>query len=156
MKAISWDMRATRLLRIVKMHAIVQALIERTRSAVVHSICNYFICVFIIVILNHFLAGGWHFIGSVMEGSKYDSWIEKAFQDNSERYGNIPYRYFTSLHWSLTQLTPASLEVTPRNVYERIYSVIVLLFALNTFSSCESSITQAVTHIRNNNAQQLE
>jgi len=62
------------------------------------------------------------------------------------------------LHWSITQFTPASVEVAPVNVLERIYTVIVVLIAMVVFSSLVSSITNAMTNLRNmqNNRLQSE
>lgn len=69
---------------------------------------------------------------------------------------SLSYRYATSLHWSLTQFTPAAMEVYAKNLFERVYSVCVLLFALITFSSFVSSITNLMNHLRSINAQRLE
>merc|ERR1719181_2010605 len=63
------------------------------------------------------------------------------------------YLYTTSLHWSLTQFTPASMEVYPENARERTFAIVVLVFALVTFSSFVSSITNAMTHLRNMNSE---
>eukprot|EP00747_Dinoflagellata_sp_TGD_P080637 gnl/TRDRNA2_/TRDRNA2_160980_c1_seq2.p1 gnl/TRDRNA2_/TRDRNA2_160980_c1~~gnl/TRDRNA2_/TRDRNA2_160980_c1_seq2.p1 ORF type:complete len:364 (+),score=69.17 gnl/TRDRNA2_/TRDRNA2_160980_c1_seq2:96-1187(+) len=69
------------------------------------------------------------------------------------RNEKLTYRYATSLHWSLTQFTPASMSVQPHNIKERIYAIIVVLFAMITFSSFVSSITNAMTQLRNLNSQ---
>merc|ERR1712012_455507 len=61
----------------------------------------------------------------------------------------MPYLYATSLHWSLTQFTPASMEISARNIFERLYSVCVLLFAMLVFSSIVASITTSMTALRN-------
>ena len=49
---------------------------------------------------------------------------------------------------SLTQFTPASMEVTPKNTAERALTVVVLMFAMMVFSSFLSSITGAMTQLR--------
>merc|ERR1719419_1059299 len=54
----------------------------------------------------------------------------------------------TSLHWSLTQFTPAGMEVHAVNLQERTYSVFVLLFAMVTFSSFVSSITSGMMYLK--------
>ncbi|CAK0828465.1 unnamed protein product [Prorocentrum cordatum] len=64
--------------------------------------------------------------------------------------------YSTSLHWSLTQFTPASMEIFPRNVAERFFNVGIIVLALLVFSSFVSSITNAMNHIRNINATNTE
>lgn len=61
----------------------------------------------------------------------------------------LSYRYTTSLHWSLTQFTPASMEVTPENTTERVFSVVVLLFAMITFSSFVSMLTASMGALKN-------
>merc|ERR1719433_388980 len=52
------------------------------------------------------------------------------------------------MHWSLTQFTPACTEVHPITLGERIFAVLTLLFALIVFSSFVSSITSAMTSLR--------
>ena len=41
----------------------------------------------------------------------------------AEESKNLWYKYSTALHWSLTQFTPASMEVMPQNEYERFFTV---------------------------------
>merc|ERR1712203_835781 len=45
------------------------------------------------------------------------------------------------------------MSIVPQNVFERIFNVIVITFAMVVFSSFVSSITNAMTHIRNTNQQ---
>merc|ERR1712072_764529 len=61
---------------------------------------------------------------------------------------HFSYLYTTALHWSMTQFTPAGMEVHAHNQKERVYSIFVLLFAMITFSSFVSSITSSMTHLR--------
>eukprot|EP00747_Dinoflagellata_sp_TGD_P101083 gnl/TRDRNA2_/TRDRNA2_168235_c4_seq4.p1 gnl/TRDRNA2_/TRDRNA2_168235_c4~~gnl/TRDRNA2_/TRDRNA2_168235_c4_seq4.p1 ORF type:complete len:376 (+),score=31.41 gnl/TRDRNA2_/TRDRNA2_168235_c4_seq4:45-1172(+) len=77
------------------------------------------------------------------------------FSDVAQRVGIFmdTCRYTTSLHWSLTQFTPAAMEIHPHNYRERMYTIVVLLFSLVMFSSFISSITQAMTNLRNLNAE---
>jgi hypothetical protein len=62
---------------------------------------------------------------------------------------NLLYAYTTSLHWSMTQFTPASMEISARNTYERSFSIIVLFFAMVAFSSIVGSITGSMNSLRN-------
>merc|ERR1719188_114613 len=73
------------------------------------------------------------------------NWIDVSKVRGSE----IEYLYATSLHWSLTQFTPASMDISARNLWERLFSVMVLLFAMLVFSSIVASITSAMTALRN-------
>jgi len=56
-------------------------------------------------------------------------------------------QYTLSLHWSLSQFTPASMEVFPQNLTERVFNVVVILFAMVSFSSFVSSITSGMTRL---------
>lgn len=42
-------------------------------------------------------------------------------------------RYLTSLHWSLTQFTPASMDVSARNEWERVMSILVPSSAFQSY-----------------------
>ena len=53
-----------------------------------------------------------------------------------------------ALHWSLTQFTPAGLEIWPYNAWERVYAILVLLLVMVAFSSFVSSIPSGMTHYR--------
>lgn len=99
----------------------------------------------VIFVVNHFIACGWYAVGMSAE----PSWVE-ALDLESRDTG---YRYLTSLHWSLTQFTPASMEISPRNSYERLFAIVVLFSALVSFSTFISSITNAMTTLRRLNAE---
>merc|ERR1712007_143897 len=64
--------------------------------------------------------------------------------------------YLISLHWSLTQFTPATMAVQPQNLAEQAFAVAVLLFALVTFSSFVSSITNLMTHLQSLSSEQAK
>merc|ERR1719499_204026 len=98
-----------------------------------------------ILTMNHFIACGWWLTGKASLSLDLHSWITwgEPFQD----FG-VAYQYATSLHWTLTQFTPASMDVVARNVLERFYSIIVLLFAMVAFSSIVGTVTSSMTVIR--------
>merc|ERR1719491_32015 len=103
-----------------------------------------------IVIINHYIACIWYMVGSGHFASS--AWTTKFLVNYP---GEFPYAYATALHWSLTQFTPASMEVVPENTVERVFCVMVLVFAMVTFSSFISSITNAMTQLRNLNSDKL-
>merc|ERR1719329_583506 len=45
------------------------------------------------------------------------------------------------------------MEIVPENEYERMFTIYVIIFALVSFSSFVSSITTAMTHLRNINGE---
>lgn len=134
-------LRSLRLLRLIKMRHLLNEIQERFSSEYVHIILRMAKLIIAIALLNHFIACGWWAIG---KNGGQSSWIVKA-QADEDRVG---YQYTTSLHWSLTQFTPASMEVVPTNTAERTYAVCTLLFAMVIFSSFVSSITATMTILR--------
>merc|ERR1719247_2699459 len=66
-----------------------------------------------------------------------------AFDDS------LYYHYFTSLHWALAQVSPGNIDIMPMNWQERVMNIFVLCLTLIIFSSFISSMTVAVTRLRN-------
>merc|ERR1712226_1675413 len=110
------------------------------------------------VIMNHYIACFWYGLSTLLQDT-HSTWTQKAFGDPDAEDAETPailWAYTSSMHWSLTQFTPASMEIFPRNEYERLFNIVVILMALVVFSSFVSSITTAMTHIRNINAQKTK
>jgi len=101
--------------------------------------------IFGILLLNHFIACSWFYVGDFSNEHGQANWLNA--NEMIER--NIGYQYTTSLHWTLTQFTPASMEVVPKNTGERVFSIVVLVFSLLVFSSLVGSITVSMTTVRN-------
>lgn len=137
-------LRSLRLLRIIKMRHLLHEIQERFSSEYVHIILRMTKLIVAIALLNHFIACGWWAIGKDRMDQDTISWIEKGNFDIAD----VGFQYTTSLHWSLTQFTPASMEVVPTNTAERTYAVCTLLFAMVIFSSFVSSITATMTVLR--------
>jgi len=110
------------------------------------------VCQFImgILLLNHYIACGWYGVGksAMSDATDFrDSWVSRL-QVNTGHDISVGYAYSTSLHWSLTQFTPASMEIVPCNTYERLYTIFVMLFSFVLFSSMLSSITTSMINLR--------
>jgi hypothetical protein len=102
-----------------------------------------------ILFLNHLIACAWYGLGSSVSG--FPTWVkvcEREYLLNSDEPPRLPWFYATSLHWTLTQFTPASMEVVPENTYERFFAVCTILCAIIFFSSFLSSIATAVALFR--------
>jgi len=133
------------------MTTILRKLQARIHSEYILTVGGILKIMVFMMLVNHYVACAWFYIAvSVGEGSTEQSWTSMRFGT----YGDVSmgYAYATSLHWSLTQFTPASMEVHPTNGYERVFNIIVIILGLGFFSSFVSSITQAMTHIRAVNA----
>lgn len=106
----------------------------------------------LLVVINHFISCGWYAIG--MAGIYDLDWTQRAFVETDAR--DLAYLYFTSFHWSVTQFTPASMEIYPRNAMERVYNIVCIFFGLLMFSSFVSSMTSSMTHLTQLNVQKRQ
>merc|ERR1719498_2079893 len=145
-------LRGIRLLRFMKVQQTLSEFLDLIKSEYVSTMCSVGLTVVFIVLLNHYLACGWYGIGNYFREIERPNWISANDMEESP----VEFKYTTSLHWSLTQFTPASMEIRPYNIGERTYSIIVLLFALITFSSFLGSITNAMTQLRRSHSEQTK
>lgn len=135
--------RAMRILRFAKFYRILSQFFIQIKSEQVRAIFSILVMIACIVFSNHYVACGWYWLGVEQDGHG-QTWLTKGVFVNTP----ILYKYTTALHWSLTQFTPASMDVSATNTAERVYSIVVLLFALVTFTSFVSSITTSMTYLR--------
>mmetsp|Transcript_93815 Transcript_93815/g.280006 ORF Transcript_93815/g.280006 Transcript_93815/m.280006 type:complete len:770 (-) Transcript_93815:26-2335(-) len=145
--------RLVRLLRFMKMNKHLSELMARINSEYVLTVIGLVKLVVWIVIVNHYIACFWFGLSSGITDTD-QTWVSINLVEKGK--SDLAYCYTSSLHWSLTQFTPASMEVVPQNAYERAFNVVVIICGFVIFSSFVSSITGAMNHIRNINARALE
>ncbi|CAK0892779.1 unnamed protein product [Prorocentrum cordatum] len=146
-KTASRIMRVFRLLRFAKMNTHMQDMMNMVNSEYIQQLMGLLKLLVAIVIVNHYVACFW-FLVAATNPSGGVTWAMNAFGGGQ---WSMIYAYTTCLHWSLTQFTPASMEVVPENEVERTFNIVVIIMALVIFSSFVSSITSTMTHIRNIN-----
>eukprot|EP00931_Biecheleriopsis_adriatica_P108671 TRINITY_DN83007_c0_g1_i1.p1 TRINITY_DN83007_c0_g1~~TRINITY_DN83007_c0_g1_i1.p1 ORF type:complete len:736 (-),score=142.10 TRINITY_DN83007_c0_g1_i1:15-2222(-) len=139
--------RTVRLLRLVKLKRILAMIKDRITSEAVFILLNILKLIVMLLLVNHFIAAMWYAVGGLGERGKGNNWRDTY--DMTKEQADLGYRYATSLHWSLTQFTPASVEVQPQNIYERSFAIMVLVAGLVLFSSFISSITGSMSQLRN-------
>lgn len=149
-KAIRF-LRLLRLLRLLKAAGVVSELIERIQSESHLIIIGIVKLLVFIMMINHLIACAWFGIGSAGWDTTHNWTTVNLLSERS-----LGYKYLTSLHWSLTQFTPASMEVVPENALERAFTVLIILSAMIVFSSFVSAITNAMTQLRNLNSERNE
>eukprot|EP00929_Paragymnodinium_shiwhaense_P057621 TRINITY_DN2884_c0_g1_i1.p1 TRINITY_DN2884_c0_g1~~TRINITY_DN2884_c0_g1_i1.p1 ORF type:complete len:869 (-),score=172.87 TRINITY_DN2884_c0_g1_i1:149-2755(-) len=151
-KAVMRFMRALRLLRLFKICKSLADWLHTISSESVFTLSRVVRLLLIIFLISHYLACAWYSLSqwAVTEGGRHDGWSQHVKDDH------IAFMYFTSLHWSLTQFTPASMEVVPMNTFERVFACFVILGGLGIFSTFVSSITQAMTHLTRVRAKEEE
>jgi len=140
--------RIARFARLFKLSNIINAICDIIDSEYSFVLFNLSQLLLTILLLNHCIACGWYLVGSLNMKAGNLSWIEHS-GSRPTVHEDLTWRYITSLHWSLTQFTPASMEVHPQNVAERIFAIVVLFFALLAFGTVVGGVTASMTHLRN-------
>jgi len=109
-----------------------------------------------ILMLNHVTACFWYMLGSLPLSSP--TWTQTAIDNymlsgKSEEPPTSTYLYLTALHWSVTQYTPASMEVVPRNSWERAYNLFTIFSSLVLFPPFLASIANSMAALRKTTAE---
>lgn len=143
-------LRSVRLLRLLKLKRIFQEIQDNIDNEVMSTYWGILKITVMIATANHVIACLWYSIGVSGDDGTHDSpnWVRK----NGLFERDIKYRYTTSMHWSLTQFMPASMEVYPNNLAERVFTIVVAYLAMITFSSFISTLTSSMTQLRNRTA----
>ncbi|CAE6952079.1 AKT2 [Symbiodinium sp. CCMP2592] len=106
----------------------------------------------VIALLCHFTGCAWYGLGGMT--STDATWVKEHSELRGSDYGSVIYFYATSVHWSLTQFTPAAMDVVATNTPERIFSVIICLGGLIAFSFFLGTINQSFAKLRSLTAQE--
>jgi len=144
--------RVLRMMRIMKAMSLLDVFADYIRSETKLLAFKVGRQIGLILVINHFVACGWWAVGVNSNGPGEERWVNRFLENEA----GVSYQYMTSIHWALTQFTPASMEVFPTNLWERVYANMMLMAGLGAFSSLLSSITAAMTHLRQLNAEQVK
>jgi len=135
--------RTLRLVRLVKLQWVVKTLDEQLDSEYASILANLAKMITMLLATNHFVACAWYLVAD-MQREETATWLSHHDVLDSEWY----YQYTLAFHWSITQFTPASMDVGPRNLKERVFAITVVVFALVGFSYLVGSITGSLTQLR--------
>ncbi|CAE8614747.1 unnamed protein product [Polarella glacialis] len=141
-------LRLLRLLRLFKATNIISVLSDRIQSESMRILVRVLKLLVFIMLINHLIACSWYAVG-IHDLEREDTWVKAT---DLKGKGTV-YAYTTALHWSITQFTPASMEVVPMNELERSFTIVVIVSAMVIFSSFISTITNAMTQLRNLNSE---
>lgn len=107
----------------------------------------------LIMWLNHAFCCCWFAIANEGWTDTGITWLddtEPSSTDGFITYGeqSVLYQYTTAYHWALTQMTPGSMQVVPRNSAERILNIICLLIGLLFVTSAVSRMSAKMVQLQ--------
>jgi len=136
--------RILRLLRLLKLRKLLTHVNDLIDSEYMSIVINIVKMILSLLAINHFIACIWFLVADSRANSGDMTWVQASgFEEAS-----WDYQYATSFHWAITQFTPASMDVQPQNLLERVFAVTIVVFALVGFSYLVGSITGSLTQLR--------
>lgn len=136
-------LRFLRLARLMKAEHLLGEALELLNSTTVLltlGIVKLMICM---VLCNHVVACLWYAVGRTKQG-KYRGW---ALEDKVNMR-SIEYKYFTAMHWTLTQFQGTSEIEVGGTLQERAYAVWTVLFALIMLAIFVSGLTNMMMQLQ--------
>eukprot|EP00930_Biecheleria_cincta_P038406 TRINITY_DN26388_c0_g1_i1.p1 TRINITY_DN26388_c0_g1~~TRINITY_DN26388_c0_g1_i1.p1 ORF type:complete len:750 (-),score=108.20 TRINITY_DN26388_c0_g1_i1:142-2391(-) len=140
---IARALRLIRFLRLMRLHKsteFVDVLLSRVRSEYTVLTAKLISLTLKVVVVVHYIACLWYLISTIDEE---DNWRTPYELDEKDKW----YAYVLAVHWSLSQFSPATQNIAPRNFYERTFSIFIVFYAFLAFSSFLSSMTKAVNEL---------
>lgn len=134
--------RVVRLLRVFRMREVIQFVLECVSSQKVVVVFDLFKMLIVLVALGHIMACLWYQVGVSAPEDSY-TWVIVHQYDDREMWE----RYLISLHWALSQFAGGMDEITPKNIYERLYAVMMFLLAFIVSLIFGSNLTSSMTQL---------
>jgi len=104
---------------------------------------------FLLLTVNHMQCCLFYSISAYGSSDTGLRWLE-LMEDDTITYeeSGALYQYLTAFHWSLTQMTPGSMQVNAVNSWERAFTISCLISGLLFFSSLISSLSSKMTNFQ--------
>merc|ERR1719382_1544790 len=140
--------RMVRLLRLLKLRRVFDTINDMIDSEYASVIANLVKMILMLLVINHLICCMWYTVSVNQSGE--NTWIKV----HNYEQAHWMYKYATAFHWSITQFTPASMDVQPQNLLERVFALVVVVFALVGFSYMVGSITGSLGQLRSMHAEE--
>jgi hypothetical protein len=145
-------LRMLRLMKLKKLLALVYDLIDSEYMWIVVSLIRLLA---MLLVMNHMVACAWFLVGRLSKGSYAKNWLQDSGM-TPVWDEDLGWRYLTSLHWSITQFTPASMDISATNSMERLFSIAILFWALVCLSSVIGNVSASMTALRNMSSDEMQ
>eukprot|EP00928_Gymnodinium_smaydae_P052339 TRINITY_DN3615_c0_g1_i5.p1 TRINITY_DN3615_c0_g1~~TRINITY_DN3615_c0_g1_i5.p1 ORF type:complete len:957 (+),score=213.85 TRINITY_DN3615_c0_g1_i5:116-2986(+) len=142
--------RMLRLVRLFRVRELFMLVMERVRSERLIILAHIFQLMLALVAWSHMTACLWYGIGGASDGA---GWVSVFFVE--EENHSIAYRYLSSMHWALSQLTGGMDEIRAHNTGERAYCIVMFLVAFVMAAVFVSHLTSSMTQLNMMSSRQV-
>lgn len=123
-------LRILALLRLVRISRRMDGLRSRILPDNLYLLTQMGKLFFLVLWLNHVATCVWYGLARHRFTDTGTSWLEPFEMTLDGSTQTATYEYLTAYHWSMSQMTPGSMEVVPTNSWERAWTIICLFFSL--------------------------
>ncbi|CAK0795567.1 unnamed protein product [Prorocentrum cordatum] len=134
--------RMARLVRLLKLRRFFESVYYRIESEYVSILIHIVQMISLVLIFCHVIGCMWFYVGDTQDGKP--TWMNVHGYDEEDWW----YQYALAFHWSITQFTPSTNDIAPKNMTERVTAICVVVFALVGFTYIVGSITGSLAHLR--------
>lgn len=126
-----------RLLRVFKLRKLLYQIEEFIMSDIVNAIISFLKVIVIILLIAHWIACLFYYIGSIELDNSPLCWLTIAKMQDSSTYD----KYVVSLYWAFTTMTTVGYgDIAPYTMNEKIYAIFSMLIACGVFAYVVGSI----------------
>jgi len=134
--------RMARLVRLMKLRRFLQSVYYAIESEYVSILIHIVQMIALVLAFCHMIGCMWFLVSDTQDGKP--TWVNVHGYDEED----WPYQYALAFHWSITQFTPSTNDIAPKNMAERVTAICVVVFALVGFAYIVGSITGSLTQLR--------
>lgn len=138
--------RCVRLLRLVKLRRILEQMNDLADTEYSELVLSISKMMAILLTISHIMACLWYAMTTI-DPDATNTWVH-GHGISEAKWSE---KYLISLHWSLTQFTPATMQVQPQNSVERLFAVSAVIFALVGFAYFIGGVTGSLAQMRSLN-----
>jgi len=138
-------LRLARILKVSKVDRILSTIRDFLPGAQFDYTLKIAKLLFTIFGVTHWIACGWFFIAREVgdQDARAITWVRFMHVEDE----GIALKYFMSYHWAFSHLLLGEIDVVSMNIWERVFSIAILMLGLLTFSYFVSSITEYMSRI---------
>lgn len=143
-------LRLFRVVRLGKLSRFASFLRDRFESEVAYTQFTLFLVIFSMMLMEHVIACGWFGIGSL--DAESETWLNHS----GALHSSFGIQYTSSLRWAFSHLGIGGTNIEAVSELEGLYSIIVGLVSLITFSTVISSMTSLVSTLQNKRMEETQ
>mmetsp|Transcript_43119 Transcript_43119/g.101275 ORF Transcript_43119/g.101275 Transcript_43119/m.101275 type:complete len:858 (+) Transcript_43119:1-2574(+) len=82
------------------------------------------------IVLNHVVCCFWYAVGLSAHSDTGERWIAVWLDTREELTTSRVFKYLTSFHWTIAQITLGAIDITPTNSIERVFCILLLILGM--------------------------